>query len=363
MMEKSHNRPPDLDLLERFVLERLDPQERAEVEKLVRTSGEWRKALRREQILAAGVRRLGRAGIRQRLSDRLLVSPQHANPWPRIALAAAVMCVIVGVGIMNRWFVPSPQTDTMNLDQLAETEEGAEPVQTAPDEVAGEDFAAVEKKAPPDAARRVEGGRRDKAEGRLEEENRLEAESRVAVPGHGTQEADLDDQSASTMVSGPTTVGASRTTSVFWTQGQLLTSELAALGKQVATESKEDIARDRRATADPEHGAREGQEYRIVREVSQSIALQQMPFTALDETRQQGVDQAASRLIPTLIEQRGDSLYLTLYPTSPFSDSEMQAATALPVTSDSLVVTVGSQQIGYHLPEMFLQSQHAKTKR
>jgi len=362
-MEKSHNRPPDPDLLERFVLGRLDPDERAEVEELVRTSGEWREALRHEQIVAAGVRRLGRAGIRQRLSNRLRVSPPRATPWPRIALAAAVMCVIVGVGIMSRWFVPSPQSDSVNLDQLTEAEEGAEPAQTAPERIAGEDFAAVEKKALPEGSRRVEGERRDKAERQYEEENRPDEETRATALGASAQETDPDDGQASTTVSESPPVPAVPTTSVFWTQGQLLADVPGGLGNQVGAESREGIARDRRAAAEPTDGAPAGQTIKTLGKVSQSIALQQMPFTALDETRQQSFDQVASRLIPTLIEQRGDSLYLTLYPTSPFSDSEMRAATALPVTSDSLLVTVGSQQIGYRLPQTFLQSRRAKTKR
>jgi hypothetical protein len=273
------------------------------------------------------------------------------------------MCIIVGVGIVNRWFVPSPQPDTVILDQLAETEEAAEPDQTTADQFAGEDLAAVEKKGAPEATRSAGSERRDKAEGQLEEKNRYEGESRVRAPAAGGQEVDLDDQTPSSELSESPPTTAGRTASVFWTQGQLLAAEAEGLEKQAPMESKEALAQNRRASDDEGLGARRSQEFKAVGEVRQSIALQQKPFSKLDETRQESFHQEAGRLIPTLIEQRGDSLFLTLYPDFPFSDSEMQMATALPVTSDSLVVTVGSQQIGYRLPEIFLQTQHAKTQR
>ena len=143
-MENTYHRPPDPDLLERFVLGRLDPAKRAEVENLVRTSTEWREALHREQILAAGVRRLGRAGIRQRISERVHIPPPYALPWPRIAVAAAVVCIIVGVGIVNQWFVPSPQPDTAIVEHLEkEGDSDNEVTVTTPQEITTEDLAAA----------------------------------------------------------------------------------------------------------------------------------------------------------------------------------------------------------------------------
>ena len=368
-MAKSPHRPPDPDLLERFVLNRLDPGERTEVEELVRTSEEWREALQREQILAAGVRRLGRAGIRQQLSERLLVSPQYAIPWPRIALAAAVICIVVGVGIVNRWFVPSPHTDTPAVEQLTDSDKGAEPDQTTPEGLAGKDLAAaVEDEAPPASTSSVDRERREKAEDRVEEELRQPAERdmretrKVAAPGADAQAPVRPDQSATAAVSEAAPSPAARTTSVIWIQGQLLAAESAGLQKQVAAEPKEAIAQDRRSPAERELGARRKQESGARAEVSQSYSLQQRPFSTLDETRQQRFEQAAPHTIPTLIEQRGDSLYLTLFPDSPFNESEMETATVLPIASDSIVLTVGHQQIGYRLPESFLQAPDGQTK-
>ena len=163
------------------------------------------------------------------------------------------------------------------------------------------------------------------------------------------------------MVPEPSPVGAYGAVSQFWTQGELFSADAGTLEKQLVGESPETVVRDSRAQVDRELGARERQEFGAALTVSQSARLQQKPFSTLDEVRQQSYEKAAPRMLPTLIERRGDSLYVTLYPDSPFSDVEMQGAKVFPVTKDSLVVTVGSQQIRYRLPESFLQTRDGRT--
>jgi hypothetical protein len=264
------------------------------------------------------------------------------------------MCIVVGVGIVNRWFVPSTEPDAAIVEQLSEHDEGVELKKTAPPDLATDEFAAAEEAEGRPAVGR---GRRDK------EQERIAEDEKVSSPGAGVPREDTDDQPVSTTVPEPPRASDSRTTSVFWTQGQLLAVKAKGLEEQADGVYREQATPERGEPLDVARAAKSGDKYRAIGEISQAITLQQQPFSTLDPARQQSYEQVVALLIPTRIEQRGDSLYLTLYPDSPFSDIEMQTAKVVPLAGDSLIVTVGSQQIGYHLPPSLIQTQSAKTRR
>ena len=70
MTESDRHRPVDTELIERYVLDRVSEEERIQVESLILEDAQWAEALRREQLLAAGARRLGRERLRARLRER-----------------------------------------------------------------------------------------------------------------------------------------------------------------------------------------------------------------------------------------------------------------------------------------------------
>jgi hypothetical protein len=344
-MEESRQKPPDLDLLERYVLGRVDPDERTQVQEQLQNSHEWRDALKREQILAAGIRRLGRATIKQRLSERLRTSAHYATPWPRIALAAAVMVVVVGVGILNRWFVSSPTPDITSVEKLEEADD--RPRRQQPVDKLAEQEQAMTQEVPPQEPPRASGyERRENAEGQRQDAAR-DLEPASAAEEKRMLGPAVEDQPAK----------------IFWTEGTLIPPDPVGSAKADVSESKKESSRDRGISAETAREEEQLQTYRSRGASDPQFALQQRPFSSLTPSRQQNFSQIPGQTIPTRVEQRGDSLYLTLYTDPPFTETELQTATVLPVTDDSMVVTVGSQRIGYRLPEAVRLQQHTKAKQ
>ena len=75
------------DKLERFVLDRLDSAERSELENHLRTCETCQEAVRAEQQIVAGVRRLGRDELKLRLKQHIESGATKRIPWRQIARA------------------------------------------------------------------------------------------------------------------------------------------------------------------------------------------------------------------------------------------------------------------------------------
>ena len=306
-MEESHQRPPDPDLLERYVLGRLGPDERTRVEELLQKSSAWRDALKREQILAAGIRRLGRATIKQRLSERLRTSVHYATPWPRIALAAAVMVVVVGVGFLNRWFVPSPTPDITSLEKLAETDDRARRHQ--PEDKLAEQELAMTEKVPAQEGRRASGyDRPEKAEGQRQDATRDLEPAGVAeekrMLGPAVEDEGLEDTDSRAYARVAASPGEDQPTTIFWTEGYLIAPDPAGLSKADALESKKEVSGDRATSPETAREEEQLHTYRSRGASDQLFALQQRPFSSLAPSRQQNFSQIPGQTIPTRVEHR-----------------------------------------------------------
>jgi len=88
------------------------------------------------------------------------------------------------------------------------------------------------------------------------------------------------------------------------------------------------------------------------------ITISQQPFRDLPAARQQ-MQARDKRTIQTQYQQTDRGATLTLFPDSPFKDEDLRAARVQQVASDSIVVEVRSQRIGFKLPEQVLESQKA----
>lgn len=93
----------DGDLLSRYVLERVPPAGRVELERHLTACAECRALVEQERVLAAGIRRAGRDHLRARLAAQVRDGRRAAVPWPRVLAAAAVLLVIAGVLVVPRW--------------------------------------------------------------------------------------------------------------------------------------------------------------------------------------------------------------------------------------------------------------------
>lgn len=109
----------DPELIERFVLHQLNPDQRNELEDHLRICEVCKRALRSEQVLLAGIRRSGRESFRAELGKKLATVKPSGTPWPHILTAAAMIILLTGIGIYNRWFqtvqpleLPAPATSS-----------------------------------------------------------------------------------------------------------------------------------------------------------------------------------------------------------------------------------------------------------
>ena len=101
----AHHIADDPGRLEELVLGRLSDAERAEVEAHASGCERCARAIRNEQLLTAGAKRMGRDILKERLKAAL-EEPTLGIPWVRILSAAAVLFLLVGVGWLNHWFIP-----------------------------------------------------------------------------------------------------------------------------------------------------------------------------------------------------------------------------------------------------------------
>ena len=105
--ESSRDRERE-ELLERFVLGRMPPAERAAFESRLATDADLREALRQERDILEGARLAGRQDLKRRIAAAAVTTPLPGVPWGRIASLAAVIMIVTGIALWQRWFFPAP---------------------------------------------------------------------------------------------------------------------------------------------------------------------------------------------------------------------------------------------------------------
>ena len=61
--------------------------------------------------------------MKQRLASRIARLPRHGTPWPRVLATAALVVVVVGVGLIYRWSQTGKETVPVFTDDLQERPE------------------------------------------------------------------------------------------------------------------------------------------------------------------------------------------------------------------------------------------------
>ena len=142
-----------------------------------------------------------------------------------------------------------------------------------------------------------------------------------------------------------------------WTEGMLIPGEklMNAPAARVATEDALHPSETRRMDKEAAGRVTAG---KMSLPLLEFIVTQQPLHTSPPE--QQKVDQRKHHAIPTYAQQVGAQLQLTLYPDSGFRPSDIARARVERISDDSIVVHVGSQMIGYRLPQSIIQKQTRK---
>jgi len=295
-MSTSSHWTDDADVLDRYVLGRLEEAERALLDRHLSGCGQCLKKVRAERELAAGIKLAGREKLKTAL--RRSLKTDEANIFQRyqlIGLAAAVLVVLVGLGIF-RFYSGGIEW---------------------PVKFSSKNY--IIKKGPGDSS---VAGKGNGAQQASQNENRVAGEASGDLASHAEESGASDGQNAGS----------------FWLLGTVV----------MIPESDGQTHASAEKTL-PAKFSKQGEIFIIHKDgVSQTITLAQQALHLLPQVqiRQTG----PHRSIQTLVEKTAGGLRLTLYQAQLFKESQIRRATIEPVTEDSLIVDVADEHIAYHFP-------------
>lgn len=358
----------DDDLISRFVLRRLSRSEETRLSSHLATCERCRQAVRQETLFAARMKRAGRNVLKERLhllltrSDAagtgLESSPRGHIPWVRIAGVAAVVVIIVVVGVYNNWLGSDYRTSSPTIEPMAQ-EQPTMPHDTA---VGLQDTrgshnenhlgpSIVESTKPLDETYRkqaVPGSTPPRPEVTSKKETAVKERLELAPsePRPLAEEnlanqmlrKDEEKQTSDNAVSVPT--------QTFWVEGHVLSARDDAtfvLRKAVTGSPAKSVLPGGRAVP-------RMQEIDTKKKASalSPISLEQQPLSSLPLTLKTASNRHGT--IPALIESSDHGILLTLFLKSPVPDSELRAAEVRIIGHDSLHIVLPHQLIGLTLP-------------
>jgi len=337
-MDTPQRRPPDQEVLERYVLGQLTDRERQDLERVLAADPAWRQALDRELKIAAGARRLGRDRLKRRLRGTLDEPTLRTNPWPRILAAAASVVIIVGVLVISRWFGPGLDKGK-GLDQPAsdialEQRQKPAPAEQEKSATQGSNELSV-REEPAVAARRVP-----------------ERKETPKATASSAQNEDLGHPVAAGL---PAEQGT-------WTQAQLylLPGEQEAGVEKLRADTE--TLREQLHPEDLDVSRGHAQErQKAERQVPVNIA--QGRISSLASGARAQFASAPPDQIPALVQESDTAIRVVLYPPVPFDAEDLRHASIIRPEEDSLLVTIGTQQIGVRMPPGTLRSSQLPVRR
>lgn len=323
----------DSELLERYVLGHIEPHERSRLEGHLRECEMCRTAVRAEQGLVAGVRRLARDELKSRLRQRLLSEAPQQIPWLQLASAAAVIVIIVGVGVTSNWFTFREEKHAYMKDK-----EEAAPMSKETPSVGHPDKSGHpvgRKDSPPVRVPERDVGKsssvRDEKTIDMRSKKKSMEEELKSLPSEQAAGAGVADEQEKRDAE------KEFISNQFWVEGTLLSQEeIPALKK-----SERSIRSQREVAA-----TEQAQDMIVTRGAfTQKVILDQRSSNALVISGRQN-----QRFVQTLVEQTESGLRFTIYRDPLFDESEMRNASIQPVTDDSLIIHIGGERIGYRIP-------------
>ncbi len=331
----------DSDLIERFVLNRLDPDERNELEDHLRICEVCKQAVRAEQLLLAGIRRSGRERFKAALAQKLSAVEQRRVPWAHLLSAAAVVLIVISVVLYNRWFeivtTPNVESDT----QRPKITSREEPARTHPLEHIQP---GVQEQSTPIGEEKQEGlphnARRTKPNKGL-----ADGPKRVAPRDERSSEGDAQAPmaQAEALPSQRMTLSAIAPAEI-WLEGQIVDSAADMLNAPAGEEAPAQLYKAERK--DAVQRAYDSQRISVPR--PRLFHLRQELLASLPASQRKAPPEAAT--ITTSFRLRGDTTYVTLYPDTLMDASILERALIEMPADDSLVVSLPDRRIIYRLP-------------
>ncbi len=339
------------DLLEGFVLGRLEPAEMARLEEHLQECDQCRKAVSNERELVAGIRLAGRESVKHRLAQRIEQRKEHGANWYRVAGVAAGIVLLVTVGVYNRWFTGT-ETRVEKQHRDDRTEKRAEPspsispqgqVSNAQKSHVGAAKRAADEegqKAPglATAAPKAAGAESGRvAEAQVDKLNDLKA---TDVAREGERREKKDRIAAVAMAS---------TVATTWVQGTVITERYQnrpAL-QEMAANAKDGRAMLRKGKAEnilAGKAAGAGVNENVV----QNFILSQRPSSDLPPSQRTQQQRASS--VQTLLQKNPTGTRITVFLDSLLTKKEFDQTHVQTIGEDSIILNLGNRLVGYKLP-------------
>ncbi|MEX2117191.1 MAG: hypothetical protein WEB37_09900 [Bacteroidota bacterium] len=300
----------DSELVELFVSGNMRSERTRDLEAHLALCVSCRKIVDREVLVREGIRLYARNTLKRRLRERLSLIPASGVPWPHILSAAAMLIIIVGIGIQTQWWKSAEPT--LHDSDVSRA-----------DSIRSRDYPAAERSAPP--AEELRAAAELSVEDRIDEMRAVETDRqlrRESVP-HETQPSAGFAQSH-----------VQQTGSIVWVTGIILTEEptVASRADKGIFMAEKEVANVPKQLSKDIAGPR--------------IAASQKPRRMLPLAQQAGV--LGMREVVTALEEKNDSLYMTIFT----DDRELQSQELRinPVTDDSIIVTSGRARIAFKIP-------------
>ena len=360
----------DDELLEKFVLHRLPEADEKHLTAHLRDCARCQQAVDSEARIVAGIRQAGRLALKRRLRLQLAGNDEHVGtsvlgrtsaagiPWTRIASLAAVLAIIIVVGVYNNWFGSSYHdiATPRQVNKLQPPASNEQKQESSPEMYAKRDAARTDKginksvteekstaKVEPLAEIpkvQAAGTGKDLTKSITGGALKIERDEIGAAQGQIAEyNANLTDQSAR--------AGEQS----YWVEGRIIPG-MSEEPEAVGNTPSEDIGNRVQVSAAPQADMKKKAAELHSKELLDrqvEFSLNQKPVSSLPPTLQYRQRQNAGT-IQTLIENRADTVQLTLYLNSPLPDSELQTADLRTAGVDSLILTLSNQKIGYRLP-------------
>ena len=324
MSEHEHHWTNDEDLVDRFILGQGSPEERSQLQSHLEVCADCRTKIEAERLFVEQIREVGRKELKERLRSGALVGTRKV-PWPHVLSAAAVVVLILGVGLYTVW--KEHESVTLTEDDAALPGRREE---TNPAPGFAEHQNQVERPASAEK-------RRDQA---IQNPDNRKAET-GAADAKALQD-NLAAQEAPAAAEGMLRGGQRE----FWLQGRVVTSPLS--GKTELDESGAKAA-----------GAPSRQEGRTLGATKEKIAkkdesqgelvmIQQQPLSALPAPMQQKLLRTQTETIPTMVQSTPRGMLLTLY-SDRINTKNQNIVTSSPAP-DSLIIDIDGTRIVYQIP-------------
>jgi hypothetical protein len=393
----------DEHLVAEYVMQRIPDVEREALEAHLQECADCSAIVRREATLAAGAKLAARQALRSRLQDRLAVEKRAASsreriPWPRILSAAAVVMIILAVGVYNNWFKsrtpdngtaqqkiamqepPSAgekdrvagNTPAVGSDGSKQNNEQSkvgkstdeQPIYAAKKSTSanpGELASREERKSEP-VTETPASTLAAKEENATSSRKDYDAVSKgIAGESRNTEMAArqnyggaLQDKAApaSAIIDGANNSGV-------WVEGvPIRTTYHYAPSVPLSGEAQQSMKQsgDLRTTDDLEPSRLAANAFQ-----GNAVVITQLPSSSL--SRSQQMMQNSRGTIQTLLESEGNVLRMTLFLDRPVSEAELQRARVREVNQDSMVIFLSGQRIGYRLSPEIQSRVNLKTRQ